>query len=156
MPPSHTGVDLTLTSAPADFFLYLPLIVKNWPPSTPIETPTTTPCTGYDGNWSGMTSQNLPISFTVQNYVVTSLTVEFKKEGFFTCTYSFTHSTDTPITGSTFQMTGQKTIFPDGSIIYTITGTFNPDKSASGTLQMTVDDILCNGDVNGTWTATKQ
>lgn len=141
--PSHTP---TITPTPT-------------PTPTPTETrtPTPTPFTGYDGDWSGMTSQELPISFTVQNYVVTSLTVEFKKTNFsFTCTYTLNHFRDTPITGNTFQVTGQAGSPTGASVIYTITGTFNSNTSASGDLQMTVDDVLCNGDVNATWTATKQ
>lgn len=104
----------------------------------------------FDGTWSGTTSQELPISFTVANNQITFLTADYRIEEAFICTYTIEHYTDTDIIGDTFTVTGQGVGYS-----YTITGTFNSNTNASGDLEA-YSIIVCSDTVTATWTATKQ
>lgn len=123
------------------------------PTMTP--TPSPTPYTGYDGQWSGMTSQDKTVSFTVENNVVTGFHIEFVKSGFLTCTYTLNHQADTDIEGDTFTISDSTNVFPSGSLTYDIKGTFNSDDSADGDFNASVSAI-CSGDVSASWSASKE
>ena len=127
------------------------------PTRTPTPTPTEAPFTGYDGEWSGETAQNLPFSFTVTNNVVTYLYFQTRISNFVaTCTQTYNLYNETAIVGDTFTMEGSGGAVTGETYIYSITGTFNSETSIEGDFEVTVDAHLCDDTVRRTWEATKE
>ncbi len=105
----------------------------------------------YDGNWSGTTAEGRPFSFTVvTNGIKTyEYRITFSGSGFCPSVAGAKAemSPPHPIEGNTFSIEGYQ---------ITLNGTFNSDTSASGTLEVTINDGQCRGSANTTWTATKE
>lgn len=108
---------------------------------------------GYDGTWSGTTSQGEYISFAVENNAIASITVVAKIEGHY-CTGVFGHSTismkPSQIIGDTFSVTTGTSDYES----YVISGVFGSKTSASGILDFT--SYRCSDKGNATWNATKE
>jgi hypothetical protein len=159
----------TRSQAPASYRRYLPSIRRapelsatptstSIPPTftptntpvTPTNTPTNTPTqtAGYNGSWSGTTSQDRGISFTVANNAITYFSIGFRIPG---CTITVFNYSTTPITGNTFTVIGS-----GGGTNYVVVGTFTSPTAASGTLQVTQNSQFCNGSTSATWAAAKQ
>ncbi len=137
------------------------------PPAPPTSTSTPTPPpVNLDGKWSGTTSQNGAISFTiVNNAVVLFEGGPFALEGsasygnlrgpsfvFDGCTLlSYTDWPSITIASNVLSSTVQ-----GSPVSYALTGTFNDNTSASGGLELTSDFMgsRCNGGV--TWNVWKQ
>jgi hypothetical protein len=122
---------------------------------TPLPVPT-----GYDGQWSGTTSQGKPITFTVStDQKVTAIRVEYSFNG---CsgTHAFSNlSLDigtppnpaAPTLGPGF---GYGTAGPDGSNYTQIYGTFNSTTTAIGTVVFA--EYPGCGSTAGIWNATRR
>jgi hypothetical protein len=125
------------------------------PTGTPTETPTPTPTPlpDYNGVWSGTTSQDKEISFTVENNAVISDTFELEMRGNGCTTNSKgTFGIDAPIVDGSFEDS------TDNSFIGTshaISGKFDSETTASGTFRFS-QTKGCPGSVEVEWTATKE
>lgn len=118
----------------------------------------TAPSTGYAGEWSGTTSQNQPISFTVSaDQRVISVTVGWRFNG---CSGTGTSSSNPfPITNPQppgpppwdnpgFVSGGQ----PGDKSVWTVTGAFPSNQTATGTAEFVFPNC---GNSLATWNATK-
>ncbi|MBZ5551925.1 MAG: hypothetical protein LAO21_04325, partial [Acidobacteriia bacterium] len=111
-----------------------------------------------DGNWSGLTAQGKPITFTVSGGSVTAISfgVHIAGPGCTTDSTSTTPSMNHLITSNAFSWT--YTAGP-GGITYTIGGSFSSSSASSGTLDFTLVEIPgvpgCYGSGSTTWSASK-
>jgi protocatechuate 3,4-dioxygenase beta subunit len=115
-----------------------------------------TPVINYDGSWSGTTSQDSTVSFTIVNNALTEFRIRVILSGAL-CTgrliLSISFSPPRPITGNTFSFL----LSPPQNPIGSVSGTFSSNTSASGTWSFTYLDPQCAAlSGSGTWTATKQ
>lgn len=99
----------------------------------------------YDGSWSGTTSQDTPISFTVVNNTITTLNIEFV---LYACTVKQTLPINTLISDR-FEHTASTLT----SVTF-IEGIFDSSSSVSGTASYTSIDQTCPGSVQIGWNAT--
>lgn len=110
-----------------------------------------------DGSWSGTTTQNRPISFTVSNGAVTSVSVSGTVTGAgCTETFTTTFSTSRTISNNSFTVT----LTPGTSrTSFVLTGNFTSTSAANGTLSFTLSSFTgvpsCAGCGSTTWTATR-
>lgn len=135
-------------------------------PATPIGTPQS--ISGYDGDWQGITSQNLKITFTVTRSEIINLKFRVTWVGA-ACVSGTTSGTTTiieptalatgnftpahPIENNTFTISKYADNV-DGSS-YTIMGTFSSRNMASGTLEYVASGTTCDGNQAASWTAEK-
>lgn len=96
----------------------------------------------YAGTWSGTTSQDKVISFTVAGDVITSITIAFELPA---CTITRSSTSNFFINGNSF------TLFLDGALIQ---GTFTSSGSASGRADYINMTPECSGSVSATWSVT--
>ena len=102
------------------------------------------------GSWSGQTSQNRAVAFTVTSAGITEATINYRVVGDF-CTATI----ETTVGGAAVSIENNafQVEFSTGSADFTVSGTFTSSSAANGTL--VVDDFQCGGTVNATWTASK-
>lgn len=117
----------------------------------PTETPTITPTPSpYDGDWSGQTSEGLPVTFRVYQQVVSDMRitcqVELNLPGFIATTEISAPESYRPFVDGKF---GSE------NIAMTLIGVFHSTTSASGTLTFKPDLSLCKLTTIH-WNATKQ
>ena len=142
------GLPASATSTPA--FTDTPL-----PTSTPLPTdtpePTPTPIS-YDGEWKGVTSQDIALSFTVAENKITIIGIKAKLEGA-GCTVTMEttgkFTIPYPIENGTFTVASG-----GGGTDHTFIGTFTSPDSASGTLEY-VNTGGCSGTIKVDWTAAR-
>jgi hypothetical protein len=125
----------------------------------------------YDGDWKGVTSQDLEITFTIARNGIAKMKFQANWDGQ-SCSRSIEATIETstqgmdptaealgnfppanPINNATFTLS-QDTSKTDG-IAYTITGTFLSPQKASGTIEYVVTSGSCQGTKKFDWTATK-
>lgn len=124
--------------------------------------------TQYNGNWSGRTGQNQPISFTVTNGQITSLSVQFSVSvtGCISTTSASSTSLSLPITNGSFSFSGSMSTsffgitgggltIGGGSGSVTFTGSFTSTTIAGGTVALG-RDFVCRQAVSTNWNATWQ
>lgn len=122
--------------------------------------------TQFNGNWSGSTGQNQPISFTVTNGRITSLSVQFgvSISGCTSTTSASSTSLSLAITNNSFSfsgsmstsffgITGGTLTIGGGSGTVTISGSFSSTTTASGTVALG-RDFVCRQPVSTNWSAT--
>ncbi len=114
----------------------------------------------FDGIWSGMTGQNLTLSFTVVNGAVTSFSYAATVPGG-GCTSNLNNTTNfaTPVVlqGSSFAVGSQNST--PGGASFNASGNFSTPVTASGTLTVTVNNAVfgpgCPGLTTTNWNATR-
>jgi hypothetical protein len=125
----------------------------------------------YDGDWKGMTSQDMEITFTVARNGISKMKFQAKWDGL-NCSRTFETTIETsmqdidptaealgnfppanPISNATFTL-AQDTSNTDGTA-YTIAGTFLSPQKASGIIEFVVTSGSCQGTKKFDWTATK-
>lgn len=102
------------------------------------DNPTSPKITNVNGNWSGKTSQNENMSFTVSSDSVTFFKIKVITPGQTSETWQY--PTDCVVTNNSFSL--------NMSGYVTITGNFKSNTSSEGT--------FISGSTSGTWSATKQ
>lgn len=115
----------------------------------------------YDGTWSGITSDSLPVSFVVSGNKITSFTMKFVFETTSaSCSTSITITYSSPkvITSGAFAFN-----FAPTGLSTAVNGTFMSGTQMNGTFgQVNMTNFMCgtltiNGfKAGGTFTATKQ
>lgn len=114
----------------------------------------------YSGSWTGTTSQGHPVSFTVVNNAITTITFAVGATGScgaFTATTTRTFPTPLPITGAAFGYSDPGS----GSLATTngASGTFSGAKTASGSVNhsrvQSPPSTPCTSSGTATWTATR-
>jgi len=124
-------------------------------PAAPQAQPPKAP--GTDGKWSGDSGKDLPVEFRVKGNTVSDIYVSYRvhKDGGCTAFASFTLDGTATLNGKSFSIQGQKDQMKD-HIEYTMNGTFNSDKDASGTIHWKGKSDLCGDiDTQADWTAKK-
>jgi hypothetical protein len=108
------------------------------------------PC--FDGTWTGTTSQNWPISFSISNGALVSLNYKVNASGSF-CTVTMTST----FTGLNELLTGNSFSFNRTTTQQRISlvGQFNSGTAASGSAQWSFLLSSCPASTNFTWNATK-
>lgn len=108
--------------------------------SNPI-TPDTPRITNINGNWSGKTSQNENISFTIESDVMKSFNIKIITPGW---------TQDTKVSGTICTVVDNSFHFSSYSSMSTlyITGIFKSNTSSEGAFELSSTE--------GTWSATKQ
>lgn len=110
-----------------------------------------------DGSWTGSSGEDLPFTFRVSGNQVSDVYASFrmKKEGGCTAFASFSSDTPATLNGKSFTAQGKNEQM-NNHIQFTVNGTLNSDKEASGTIQWTGTSSLC-GDIahQANWTAKK-
>lgn len=103
-------------------------------------TPDTPQITNINGNWSGKTSQNENVSFTVVSNVVKSFNIKIITPGW---------TQETKVSGTICTVLDNHFFFSSYSSMATlyITGTFESNTSSEGTFKLSTTE--------GTWSATK-
>lgn len=122
--------------------------------SSPTRTPTTTitqTFTSLEGEWEGEDDNDSPLNFSVENNEIA-----FANVNFFTasggCSFSTSIAnsiTDAPIQNSNFMFTLTNT----DDVKFTVTGKFESNSAASGTLAVKGKTFCGDTDVVTTWTA---
>ncbi|UCF36857.1 MAG: hypothetical protein JSU96_18930 [Acidobacteriota bacterium] len=110
--------------------------------------------TSYDGTWSGMTGQQRPLEFEVEDNHVTMVTLDVRVQGTgcsVTVSGGIGVSPGALITNDSFTWSASSGF---GGTTQTLTGTFSSYSSASGTLTVTTGSP-CAGTATTTWTAQK-
>ncbi len=124
------------------------------PTATPTSTPT--PLPDYNGVWEGTTSQDKPISITVEKNSVVSVEIKLEMAGVgCTTTFSGTVALNAPIVADAFDTTAD--VFQG---TFAIHGTFDSEESVSGTFVYTGEKGSmgvpgCVGVKEAEWSATK-
>jgi hypothetical protein len=122
-------------------------VVAGAAPTQPAPTQAQAPAVApsFDGEWSGNSGENLPISFSIGDNQVTSLSASYSgRNG--TCSFNGMLSTDgpSPITDKTFTALGRST---REVLEFTAKGTLTSPTDASGTLVWKGKSEVC-GDIN--------
>lgn len=86
----------------------------------------------YDGSWSGKTSQDSTITFTVANNAITQISFGWRATGSCTVNGRTTTTFNTPLSVAS----GGFSISTSGSISYSLSGTFGSATTLSGTLSL--------------------
>jgi hypothetical protein len=137
------GPTTTPTATPTPPATSTPVPTATQPP-----TPTPTPVV-YDGEWSGQTSGNAPVTFGVEGNQVKDFTITF---GFgsnrASCSIKFEQGADS------FWAIQDSRFDTEGSIA--IHGIFEAADTASGSLEATMNVPNCKGTVSLTWTAARK
>jgi hypothetical protein len=102
-------------------------------------TPDTPQITNINGNWSGKTSQNENVSFTVVSDMVKSFNIKIR-------TPSYTQ--EITISGTLSGVVDKSFLFYSSTSGLSITGNFKSNTSSEGTFNLST--------TQGTWSATKQ
>jgi hypothetical protein len=122
-------------------------------PEAPAPTPTPTPTPiSYDGTWSGRTSQDHGISFTVTDDGVSSLTLMYEVSGRGCSVQSFpfySFGTPFPIVDGAFDLSRS-----GGGTDLTMHGAFSSPTEASGTLTIKESTMCGTLTLEATWSAT--
>jgi len=114
----------------------------------------------YSGSWSGTTSQDESISFTVVDNGISQLMFGYRVKvpgTKITGAINLTYSEPVSINGNTFTIGGSATISYYPTIIemlFSFDGTFSSRTAAKGTMKFTLSGGA-SGDISGTWTANK-
>lgn len=114
--------------------------------------------TQFDGSWSGTTGQGKPVSFTVTNGSVSSLSFGGTITGS-GCTANFTttSSATRTISSNSFSMTISTTA--PGGVSFTLVGSFTSTSAVNGNLSFTLNSIpgvpSCAGSASTTWSASR-
>jgi hypothetical protein len=110
----------------------------------------------FDGYWQGTTSQGRPVTFSIYNNNLNTLSFGYVYNPV-SCPNSIGTQIYTgrlvPISGNAFAISVQASQYE-----YDFSGTFTSSSTASGTFTRTSYslDPYCYGTVSGTWTASKQ
>lgn len=129
--------------------------VQPAPPPPHVPTPAAVPVATYDGNWTGDSGENMPISFTIAGNQVTSLNASYAGRAG-SCSFSGSFSSEGPSTiqDKAFTAKGKS---PRDPIEFTATGILTSNSEASGTLVWKGNSNLCGPfDLNLKWTAKKE
>lgn len=102
-------------------------------------TPDTPQITNINGNWSGKTSQNENVSFTVVSDMVKSFNIKIRTPAY---------TQEIKISGTLSGVVDHWFLFYSSTTGLTITGKFNSNTSSEGTFGLSSTE--------GTWSATKQ
>lgn len=111
--------------------------------SAPARAEAPSPAQTYDGTWSGTTSQNQPLAFTVAGNAVTTISSKFLLGS---CSATTTVTTTLPIIGDSFN----GSLYNQG-----ISGTFISATSAAGTGYFISSSPGCLDTVTVSWSATR-
>ena len=103
----------------------------------------------YDGNWTGTTNQEYPLSFTVSDNSVTEFSTMFEIPVCSTTEGADISGLSWPISDNSFTIIWE---FPECEL----KGTFDSTTSASGTWYAATKDNDCNGSESGTWQASRE
>lgn len=117
----------------------------------------------YDGNWTGTTSQQKTITFTVKYNDIVNLSIKSTLTGK-NCDYEFNFGDGSvptteapeyyfpinPIKEGKFYITSDS-----AGISYIIIGTFISSTSASGTMKVSDTRSICKGSIKIDWSASK-
>lgn len=109
-----------------------------------------------DGDWSGNSGEDLPISFTVKNNQVSQMNLNYRFQiGSCSTFASFGSDSTAAINGKSFTLTGKRDQM-GAHAEYTVNGTFHSDKEASGTIRWVGKSEQCgNFEGPANWTAKK-
>jgi hypothetical protein len=145
------------------------------PTATPTLTPTVTatPLPQYDGSWGTGSGNGIPISFDVNNDLLTSLTVAYTASGT-GCRLEGVVLFEPPTSASSpsggiafeasrpvrFRAVGLLDIVSgDGAVSVNLTGRFDSLTSATGSVEVRArvadSGLQCQAQQRGTWTATR-
>lgn len=96
----------------------------------------------YVGTWTGTTSQNLPITFTVSGNAITSISVNIRATmAGSSCTYVTGSDSVLAISSSAFSLP-----IGGGTVTTVLRGTFSSPTAASGTIDaFEISGLLCPG-----------
>lgn len=153
----YAGIGLILLFSMACSTLFTPPTPTPVPPThTPLPTatatatPTATPLPNYDGIWKGTTSQDKPISLTVEDNRVTFLEIEVDMQGNgCTTNVKTTFNLKAPIAEAAFE-----TSTDSADTKHVIKAKFDSETSVSGSIYYSQSQG-CPGDVETQWSATK-